>query len=225
MAPVAVALVAATAHAIEIKRQPLSNGTVIEYALVLPEPFDRSRTYPALLAFPGGRQSIRTARGALRRYWGAEGARRGFIVVSPAAPNGVSFIDGSERLVPEFAGHFLAQYRVVDGKFHVAGNSNGGKSAFRVAILYPELFHSITVLAGFPPEYRNASRLRRLRGIRINMFVGEGDPAWRDPMLETRRLLEALGLDVYFVSLPRNGHFLPDLSFENSGKIFDRILP
>lgn len=207
----------------EIRRLTLSGGTVIEYALVLPEHFDRESAYPALLVFPGGSQTMGMVRSTLERYWGPEGTRRGFIVISPAAPNGVSFIDGSEKLIPEFLRHFFSDFRIRGGKFHVGGNSNGGKSAFRVAILYPDLFRSLTVLAGFPPEDRDTRELRRLRGIRINMFVGESDPVWLDPMLEAKAKLETLGIDLFFQSFPRNGHFLPDLSFGNSGKIFDRI--
>lgn len=207
----------------EIRTLKLSRGAVIEYALVLPEHFSRKNTYPALLIFPGGSQTIGMVRSALERYWGPEGVRRGFIVISPAAPDGVSFIDGSETLIPEFLQHFLSDFRIRGGKFHVGGNSNGGKSAFRVAILYPELFRSLTVLAGFPPEDRDTRELRRLKDIRINMFVGESDPVWLDPMLETKARLESIGIDVFFQSLPKNGHFLPDLSFENSGRIFDRI--
>ena len=207
----------------EIRRLTLSGGTVIEYALVLPEHFDRKNAYPALLVFPGGSQTIAIVHSALERYWEPEGARRGFIVISPAAPNGVSFIDGSEKLIPEFLQHFFSGFRIRGGKFHVGGNSNGGKSAFRVAILYPELFRSLTVLAGFPPEDEDMRELGRLKDIRINMFVGENDPVWLDPMLETKARLESIGIDVFFQSLPKNGHFLPDLSFENSGRIFDRI--
>lgn len=207
----------------ETRKLTLSGGTVIEYALVLPQHFDRNNSYPALLVFPGGSQTIAIVRSALERYWGPEGAKRGFIVIGPAAPNGVSFIDGSEKLIPEFLQHFSSGFRIRDGKFHVGGNSNGGKSAFRVAILYPHLFQSLTVLAGFPPGERDMRALRRLKGIRINMFVGESDPVWLDPMLDAKARLESLGIKVFFQSLPRNGHFLPDLSFGNSGKIFDRI--
>lgn len=214
-----------TAFSAEAGKLTLSGGTVIEYALVLPEHFDRKSVYPSLLIFPGGSQTMGIVRSALERYWEAEGARRGFIVISPAAPNGVSFVDGSEKLVPEFLQHFLSNFRIEGRKFHIGGNSNGGKSAFRVAILYPDLFQSLTVLAGFPPEERDMRELRRLKGIRINMFVGESDPVWLHPMLEAKAKLESFGIDVFFQSFRGNGHFLPDVSFSNSGKIFDRIRP
>lgn len=205
------------------RKLTLSGGTVIEYALVLPGQFDTTRAYPALLVFPGGKQTMGTVRGALERYWETEGARRGFIVISPAAPNGISFTDGSETLVPEFLRHFLSEFRIEERKFHLGGNSNGGKSAFRVAILYPDFFRSLTVLAGFPPEERDLRQLLRIKGLRVNMFVGESDPAWLGPMLASKARFDALGIDVFFQSLRGNGHFLPDLSFGNSGRIFDRI--
>lgn len=224
MAWAVIALVRAEppAFSAEIARFALSSGTQIDYALVLPAHFNKETAYPALLVFPGGNQTMRTVRGALERYWEREAARRGFILISPAAPNGISFTDGSERLIPEFLPHFLAEYRIEKRKFHLAGNSNGGKSAFHVAILYPELFRSLTVLAGFPPE-TDRGRLGRLAGIPINMFVGDSDPAWLAPMLKAKAELEALGIAVFFQSFRENGHFLPALSFENSGKIFDHI--
>lgn len=211
------------AFSAEIERLVLSGGTEIEYALVLPDHFNKETAYPALLVFPGGKQTMSIVRAVLARYWEGEAARRGFIVICPAAPNGVSFIDGSERLIPEFLHHFLSEYRIEGEKFHVAGNSNGGKSAFRAAILYPDLVRSVTVLTGFPADEEDRRHLERLKGIPINMFVGESDPAWRLPMLEAKAKLEAVGVDVFFQSFRQNGHFLPALSFENSGKIFDHI--
>jgi len=105
----------------------------------------------------------------------------------------------------------------------VAGSSNGGVSAFVAAIRYPELFHSLTALAGFPVEDADFSRLDRLKNINVAMFVGTSDQYWKEGMERTRDSLRALGQPVYFEAIPRNGHFLPDLSFENSARIFERI--
>jgi hypothetical protein len=40
--------------------------------------------------------------GALRRYWVPEAERRGYIVVSPAAPTDQLFFESSDRVFPEF---------------------------------------------------------------------------------------------------------------------------
>lgn len=211
------------AGAAEFKQMRLSDGTEIEYALVLPAGFRDDQAYPALLAFPGGRQNLESVRGGLSRFWEREAAKRGYIVFSPAAPAGKSFYENGADLIPEFLQHLLAAFRIEGEKFHVAGSSNGGVSAFAVAIRYPELFHSLTVLAGFPVEQVDFDRLDRLQNIEIAMFVGDGDLYWKEGMEKTRGRLAALGKQVYFEVIPRNGHFLPDLSFENSTRLFARI--
>jgi len=208
--------------AAELKRVRLSDGTEIEYALVLPADFRDDKIYPALLAFPGGRQNLESVRGGLSRFWEREAAKRGYIVFSPAAPTGKPFYESGADLILEFLQRQLAAFKIEGGKFHVAGSSNGGVSAFVAAIRYPELFHSLTALAGFPVEQVDFDRLHRLQNIKIAMFVGDGDQYWKEGMEKTRERLASLGKQVYFEVIPRNGHFLPDLSFENSARIFER---
>jgi len=209
--------------AAEFRQMRLSDGTAIEYALVLPTGFRDDRTYPALLAFPGGRQNLESVRGGLSRFWEREAAQRGYIVFSPAAPAGKPFYENGADLIPEFLQHLLTAFRIEGEKFHVAGLSNGAVSAFVVAIRYPELFHSLTALAGFPIEDADFNRLGRLKNIKVTMFVGDGDQYWKEGMEKTRSHLAALGRPAYFEVVPRNGHFLPDLSFEHSARIFERI--
>ena len=201
----------------------LADGTEIEYALALPADYQNDKAYPALLAFPGGRQTVDSVEGGLSRFWEREAVKRGYIVFSPAAPTGKPFYESGADLIPEFLQRQLAAYKIEGGKFHVAGLSNGGVSAFVVAIRYPELFHSLTALAGFPVEQIEFDRLDRLRDIRIAMFVGDSDTYWKEGMEKTRDRLASLGKTVYFEVISRNGHFLPDLSFENSARVFKRI--
>ena len=211
------------AGAAEFKQMRLSDGTEIEYALVLPARFQNDKHYPALLVLPGGRQTLESVKGGLARYWEHEAAKRGYIVFSPAAPPGKPFYESGADLVPEFLQQQLAAFKIEGEKFHVAGSSNGGVSAFAVAIRYPQLFHSLTALAGFPVEQVDFNRLDRLQNIKIAMFVGTGDQYWKEGMEKTRDRLVFLGKRVTFEVIPRNGHFLPDLSFENSSRLFERI--
>ena len=81
----------------------------------------------------------------------------------------------------------------------------------------------LTALAGFPVEDADFSRLDRLKNINVAMFVGTSDQYWKEGMEKTRDRLRVLGQPVCFEAVPRNGHFLPDLSFENSARIFERI--
>jgi pimeloyl-ACP methyl ester carboxylesterase len=216
-----LALIAGAAQGAEFQRLRLSDGTELDYALALPAGFRKDREYPALVAFAGGRQNEESVRSALARYWETEALRRGYLVFSPVAPAGRPFYESGAELIPEFLRRQLAAFRIAGDKFHLAGSSNGAVSAFAVAVRHPELFHSLTALAGFPVDAADFERLERLRPLRIALFVGDGDLYWKEGMQKTRERLAALGKETYFEIIARNGHFLPDLSFERSARLFD----
>src|SRR3989442_5716006 len=104
-------------------------GLTVNYKVVLPNNYDPSRAYPMVLAFPGGGQSMNIVSNMLERNWRPEAERRGYIIVSPAAPNGDLFFEGADRIFPAFLDQILRDYKVETGKLHIAGPSNGGISA------------------------------------------------------------------------------------------------
>jgi poly(3-hydroxybutyrate) depolymerase len=124
------------------------DGTAVHYKVVLPEKYDASKTYPGVLAFAGGGQSIDVVESMVKSQFQREAEKRGYIVVGPAAPNGdLFFFSGGEKIFPGFLTKILSDYKIEGKKFHIAGRSNGGISAFHIAALHPEYFVSIT---GFP---------------------------------------------------------------------------
>jgi predicted peptidase len=170
---------AATAAAPE--RAVLADGSAIDYLVALPTGYDATRSYPMILAFPGGRQTADDAARLLDRFFAFAGPNRGVITVVPIAP-GVSrkfYFDFGERTidkVPEFVALVRQRYAAAGDRIHLAGHSNGAVSAFRAAIRFPELFASMTALAGCPVESEDWDRLDRLRGLRIALVVGRSDP-------------------------------------------------
>jgi pimeloyl-ACP methyl ester carboxylesterase len=182
----------------------------VTYALVVPEDAgDRPR--PALLALPPGPQDRRMVEAGLQRYWGRQAAARGWIVVSPAAPDGKLFFQGAERAIPALLDHVAGRLAIEGGVFHLAGSSNGGRSAFRVAGLHPERFASLTVLPGYPPADEDVARLPGLKGLPVRMFVGGNDGRWKQAMERTLERLETLGVDARLTVLPGEGHVPPSL--------------
>lgn len=80
-----------------IEKMGTFGGTRVDYLIVLPDGFDPANEYPTVLAFAGGGQSLRGTRNALENHWAGEAERRGYIVVSPAAPMGQLFFRGVPR--------------------------------------------------------------------------------------------------------------------------------
>lgn len=197
----------------------LKDGTILQYGVTLPDSFEAGQTYPILLALPPGPQTQEMVAVGLDNYWASEAYKRGWIVLSPIAPNGTLFFQGSETLIPEFLAHTAAQYRPEGDKYHLAGVSNGGISAFRIALLNPELFHSLMVLPGFPYTEEEMQNLAVLKDIPVTMFVGENDTSWVGRMEQTEERLAGLGAQVSLEIVPNEGHVIRSLA--GGDKLFD----
>jgi poly(3-hydroxybutyrate) depolymerase len=189
----------------------LADGSSLRYALILPQDFDPEQTYPGLLALPPGPQDERMVEAGFSRYWGRQAAEHEWLVVSPVAPQGVMFFRGSERHILPLLAHIRANYKIEGGRFHLAGNSNGGRSAFRIALDNPQEFVSLLALPGFPPEDEDFVHLERLAGKPVRLFVGGEDRSWIEPMQRTRDILAKMGHDATLTVLPGEGHVPPSL--------------
>ena len=116
---------------------------------MLPNGYDPGRAYPGILVLGGGPQTMNAVNRTLMRNCRAEAEKRGYIVVAPAAPNGQLFFERGARIIPEFLRMVLADYKIQDDKFHIAGPSNGGIAAFHVAATHPQYFLSVTAFPGY----------------------------------------------------------------------------
>ena len=188
----------------------MAEGTAVRYAIVLPAGFTPEQPYPTLLALPPGGQTQAMVEAGLS-YWQAEAQNRGWVVVSPVAPDGVLFFQGSETLLPEFMDRIMETVAVENGRFHLAGISNGGRSAFRIAIAEPERFQSLLVAPGFPPTDDDFAQLDKLANLPIAMFVGENDAPWVTQMQAAANELRRLGARISLEIVPGEGHVIQSL--------------
>jgi len=196
-------------------------GTVVHYKVVLPNGYDRTKAYPAILAFGGGPQTMNTVEGVLTRNFRVEAERRGYIVIAPAAPDGQLFFEGGERIFPEFLKRILADYNIQSGRFHVAGPSNGGIAAYHVAAAYPEYFLSVTAYPGYMWE-PSAAKLEAIAGLCSFMYVGELDPYhWHGEMKQETEFLQSKGAVARYTVESGQPHRLETLAGANAGRLFD----
>src|ERR1700730_602836 len=170
-----------------------AGGTTVHYKIVLPNGYDPAKAYRAILALGGGPQTMNTVDNILTRNFRAEAEKRGYIVVAPAAPDGELFFEGGARIFPEFLKMILVDYRIQDGKFHIAGPSNGGIAAFHVAAENPRYFLSVTAFPGYMWEPSEA-KLQAISKMCVFMYVGENDEyMWHPEMKKEAELLRSTG--------------------------------
>jgi poly(3-hydroxybutyrate) depolymerase len=196
-------------------------GTTVHYKTVLPDGYDPAKAYPAILAFGGGPQTMNTVDGVLDRNLRAEAEKRGYIVVAPAAPDGGLFFEEGARIFPEFLKLMLADHKIQDDKFHIAGPSNGGIAAFHVAATNPQYFLSVTAFPGYMWE-PSPAKLQAISKMCVFMYVGELDPyMWHDEMKREAEFLSSRGTLARYSVEPGQPHRLDTLAGANAGRLFD----
>src|SRR5215510_662609 len=167
------------------------SGTTVHYKTVLPSGYDRAKTYPAILAFGGGPQTMNTVDNILNRNFRAEAEERGYLVFAPTAPNGDLFFEDGARIFPEFLKMILAEYKIHNNKFHVAGPSNGGIAALHIAATHPQYFLSATAFPGYMWRPSTA-KLQAVSKLCVFMYVGEFDPyMWHNEMEKEAEFLRS----------------------------------
>ena len=219
-----VAALAVAAHAAQAEvseRIMRVAGTTVSYKLVLPNDYDATKAYPAILVFGGGPQTMNTIEGALARNFQAEAEQRGYIVIGPAAPDGDLFFYDGDRIFPEFLDNIRTAYKIDGGKFHVAGPSNGGIAAMHVAAKFPEYFLSATAFPGYLWQPTEA-KLRKLEGICAYFYVGEHDEyRWHDEMQREAEYLSSHGSVARYSLEKDQPHRIETLAGAGAARLFE----
>lgn len=207
-------------HSIEI--DPL---TILNFAVILPEQYDPAQSYPVLLALPPGEQAMSQVNWAIDIYYISQSIQRNWIVVSPAAVGGIKYFEGSEIYIPRLLEWVEERYSVEGEKYHIAGISNGGVSAFHIGIMYPEEFQSLTVFPGGPLE-EDERYLNHLVEMPITMYVGALDDQEIITLMDsTASTLEDLGAEVNYQKWANDGHVITHLTPEHLFDVFDNYRP
>jgi predicted esterase len=193
----------------------------VHYKVVLPTGYDAAKAYPAILAFGGGPQTMNTVDSVLTRNLRAEAEKRGYIVVAPAAPDDQLFFEDGARIFPEFLKLILADYKVLNNKFHIAGPSNGGIAAFHVAAANPQYFLSVTAFPGYMWEPSQA-KLQAISKMCVFMYVGELDEyMWHGEMQKEAEFLRSKGTVARYTVEKGQPHRMETLAGPNATRLFE----
>jgi poly(3-hydroxybutyrate) depolymerase len=218
----ALALAAGPARAEILSKDGRFAGTTVDYKVLLPPGYEAAKAYPLVLVFTGGAQGLEAAENTLKTDWQGEAEKRGYIVVSPAAPDGQLFFQDGDKVFPAFLDMIRKTWKV-SGKIHIAGHSNGGLSAFHVAAKYPAYFSTISAYPGLWQDNPEAAFPSSLRGMCMFMHVGDRDPDWRTAMEAQARDALAEGYRIKVTVEKNQTHRLKAAEIDLSRRLFDEI--
>jgi poly(3-hydroxybutyrate) depolymerase len=212
----------ASASADVLSKTAVIGGTTVRYKVVVPKDFDPGKTYPAVLAFPPGGQGMDLVDSTIAANYRAEAERRGYIVIEPAAPDGMLFFEGGERIFPAFLTKLLSDYKIQDNKFNGAGISNGGLSVFLIVSKYPQYFLSVTGFPGFL-DGGSPQQIAALKNLCIHMYAGERDSGWPEAEHEQSAQFKAGGYSVTFSLEKGQGHVMRTLAGAGAARLYDQF--
>lgn len=218
----ALALVAGSARAEILSKSDRFAGTAVDYKVLLPPGYDAAKAYPVVLVFTGGAQGLEAAETTLEVDWQGEAEKRGYVVISPAAPDGQLFFQEGDKVFPAFLDMIRGTWKV-QGKIHIAGHSNGGLSAFHIAAKYPAYFSTISAYPGLWQDNPEAAFPSSLRGMCMFMHVGDMDPEWRAAMEAQARDASADGYRMKITVEKNQTHRLKAAEIDLSRRLFDEI--
>jgi poly(3-hydroxybutyrate) depolymerase len=196
-------------------------STTVHYKVVLPNGYDPSKAYPAILALGGGPQTMNTVDSVLSRNFRAEAEKRGYVVIAPAAPDDQLFFEEGARIFPEFIKMMLADYKIQNNKFHIAGPSNGGIASFHIAAANPQYFLSVTAFPGYMWQPTQA-KLQAISKMCVFMYVGELDEyMWHGEMQKEAEFLRSKGTVARYTVEKGQPHRLETLAGANASRLFE----
>ena len=199
----------ALSQQLEFKTVELESGTKLDYVLILPDDFDKTKEYPVLLTLPPGQQNKAMVNAGIGLYWKNAG-EKGWIVASPAAPEGKSFNNNAGlKTLGQFIDFLDKQLTPEGGKYYLAGISNGGRSAFSIAGKSPARFHGIMGIPGVASSNADTQRLKKIKDLPIALYAGAKDKPWIKGMQSMVDELKSLGAsNLVFEIIPDQGHVI-----------------
>ena len=115
----------------------------------------------------------------------------------------------------------LADYKIQDRMFNIAGPFNGGIAAFHVAAANPEYFSSVTAFPGYMWE-PSAAKLQAISKMCVFMYVGENDPyMWHSEMNKEAEFLRSKGTVARYTVEKGQPHRMETLADAHAGRLFD----
>jgi len=186
------------------ERLALDSGHELEIAVQLPPDGLGDEPVPVLLALPPGEQDRAMVERGFELYWSAAAAERGWVLVSPAAPTPEGFHGDGLRDLELLLDVLDERFDIAGGRVHLAGVSNGGRSAFALALRDPERIGSLTGAPGMPEpdadpaqvavsfaELFDAALLAPPGVVPLEARLAAGDPSFRPPRTPARMRSES----------------------------------
>lgn len=151
------------------------NGILVRYRLILPNNYDPTKAYPAMLAYPPGDQKETSADWAIEEFWGEEARDKGWIIVVPIAPERGWINHPAHHALNDLLKEVKTSHKIEGGKFHMLGFEAGSRPAATFALMSKEYFQSLTTISSYAWERWDEDDMSDFKIMPVKIIVGDQD--------------------------------------------------
>lgn len=159
------------------------NPAPTEYVVILPPEYHPLRNYPTVIALHDGRGPMAAA-----RWWAAEAAKHGYIVVAPefnlpGQPKDYRYTESEHAAVELAIRDARRRYAIDSDRVFLGGVGIGGNMAWDFGMAHPDLFAGVIPISGIPLKYvqRYRNHAERLPFMAVN---GELTPGVKEVIFD-----------------------------------------
>jgi predicted esterase len=187
------------------------DNTLQPYSVFVPESYEENVPIPLFVSLHGSgvdeRRTIQYITRALRN-------KLNCIILSPKA-RGLSdwYLADSGKDVLECIGHLRKLYNIDERNVILDGFSMGGYGAWRLGLLYPDLFKAVIIRSGAvaAPFHLKGDKIVDLidKGKGLNIFIVHGDKDNAVPVENARKAVEKLnklGIEYRYIEVEGAAH-------------------
>ena len=217
LAAVAAALVALTfaghATAAKIAKETfVSSGRERVYYLAAPKEQDPAKPVPLVILLHGSNRDG----SSLVEKWRKLAEKEGFITVGPDAGNPAFWKapEDGPALLRDLVDHLRTRFTIDPRRVYLFGHSAGAGFALQMGLFESRYFAAVAIHAGaFRGGEEKWLPALAARKIPFHIAVGDRDAYYPlDTVRATRDALQAQGLSVDLVEMPRHDHWYYDLA-------------
>lgn len=176
------------------------NNIRIQYAVHLPEGYDATKSYPAVVAFPSDKMGRADADKMTAHLWGTPAARGNWIVVVPLVPGEDWRTHPNHHALEDLLDHIKAEHRVQGGAFHLVGyQAMGTTIASTWSGMSRKYWSSFTAVSGAPYQRWDDREVRNRpkkdgEQLALLMIYGEADQPETSDVAQAKERLSRLNV-------------------------------
>ena len=195
------------------------NRIKVPYKVLLPNNFDKSKTYKGLVAFPPGNFGPASADWLIENLFNNQ-ANNDWVITVVLAPEDGLINHPSHHALNDLMKHIRKQYQIAGNKFHFLGYHGGGQPAATYSQMSKSYINGVTTIGAYAWEDWQDKHLDGFADTPTRLIVGRKDKAGVKINQHAYNVMKSYQSPIDLTIIDYDG---AEVTAVSRGKIFDYL--